>query len=244
MSVLSYSGLFIDLDCLFDTRLATIHSFGSEYTAKALRANYFYRDTDVFPDLTREQFNERYNNRDRKILKDALPTPMLNLIRDFVKDTLLLVHNTPFHQKPLIIINTYPYKLTKTEETNIIRGMVSHTKQTTDVKLVHMADSEIKPSYIKEDISIIIKYNYLDWLEAQSVNEAFLKSSCPESVLIGPILYFIDPPHDSKEQIKKKKGSSFDILEQCSAPLVGLKLLPIHEFCILLPKDQSLKNSS
>lgn len=245
MSVLSYSGLLIELDCLLDTRLATIHSFGSEYTEKALRNNYFGRDTDVFPGISREQFTERYTNRDRSILQHAMPTPMINLCREFVRDTLSLIHNTPFHLKPLIIINIHPYKLSESEIRNIINGMVAHTKGTTDVSVVDYSNDKITPDYVKSDISIMIKYHYLDWLETHSESKTFLKKTCPESGLIGPMLYFIDPPPDSYEQLKKPKGGSFDVLEEATAPIIGLKLLPISEFSVLLPKSiQSLKNSS
>jgi hypothetical protein len=244
MSVLSYSGLLIELDCLLDTRLATIHSFGKEYTETALRNNYFGRDTDVFPGITREQFAERYMNRGKAILQHAMPTPMLNLCREFVRDTLGLVHNTPFHLKPLIIINIYPYKLSEPEINNIIKGMVSHTRETADVSVVSYSDKQITPDYVKSDIAIMIKYQYLDWLETHALSKAFLKKTCPESGLIGPVLYFIDPPPDSNEQIQRPKGGSFDILEEATAPIIGLKLLPISEFSVLLPKSvQSLKNS-
>lgn len=245
MSVLSYSGLLIELDCLFDTRLATVHSFGKEYTANALENNYFWRETDVFPGITREQFNERYANRDKRILKDALPTPMIKMVRDFVKNTLALINNSPFHMKPLIIINVYPYKLSESEIKTVIRGMVNHTNKATDVSVVNLDNKGITPSYVKNDISVLVKYDYVSWLETHSENNAFLKTSSPESVLLGPLLYFVDPPEDAQEHLKKNDDSNFVLLEQCTAPIIGLKLLPISEFSVLLPKDiQSLKNSS
>ena len=226
------SAVFVELDCVLDTRLATIYKdFGASVAEQALKSNYMSRTVDKFPTIAYDDFQKAYSLRNKLTLKDALKTPLTRMIQEFVLGTFANNTNTPFHQVAKIIVNIYPYELNE-DEVRLIRDIfVTVTKGKADVEVVRMTISEITPQYLKEEVSLIVMYDYHLWLEAQSVNGNFKRQACPEIGLMAPMMFKKYPiTNEDKKIIKGIDTPLFDYIAKTIAPFIRPVFIPIEHF--------------
>lgn len=225
------SSIFVELDALLDTRLALLAYHDEKRLDKVLQSNtYHQRLADSYPGLTIQEFYKLYSQRHKGILKYAIITPIVDLIKSFVYRTLKQAIQSPFQYKPKIIINVYPYQLTE-EETNIIIGsLIGLTDGSADIEAVFASYEQIDPSYVKQHVSIMVLYDYTRWLDIHSANAKFSKTTCPEVGLIGPKLYF------KEYDIKEDHDKAFSSIEQLTQPFIALQLMPISFFSMLFTK--------
>lgn len=229
-----YSGFFIELDVIFDTRLATLFSISEDAVKLAFDTGYHTRYNDDFKGIEIADYNKAYELRDKHILKNAVATPIMKFLQEFVITTTHQISTSPFHLYPKVIINTYPYKLTTVEEHVIIASMVGITRGDCDVELVHMPYEEITPAYVNDYVSVMVMYEYYKWLEIHSANGNLKVTSCPNVGLIGPAIFFKAPDKQRLKSCEKIKMTPFEAMEKIAAPLIGLQLLPIEYFSIAL----------
>ncbi|MCK9517316.1 MAG: hypothetical protein M0Q87_14935 [Ottowia sp.] len=227
MSELKFSTAFIELDCLLDTRMGTLTSMGDSSIKAALDYGYYDRGMDLWPGVNETEFKKLYASRDKIILMNSFMTLMGGILKDFVKKTIEQVINTPFHYKPKVVVNIHPYVLTEDEVTNIILAVKQVTLGLADIEVVDLSYEQITPIYVRENLSLVIMYEYYKWLEIHSANGNFKKVSCPEVGMFGPGIYFKKPDYKPKDN-----ENPFEALEQLAAPFIALKLLPIEFFSI------------
>lgn len=229
------STCFIELDCLLDTRIGTLMThFGKEQVYDTLSSEYHEREFDIFPNVDYNTFQELYQRRDRSVLKNSIRTIIFSVINDFIQGTFNNAINSPFVFVPKIIVNVYPYKLVE-EEKNLIRNMViSLTKQLSDVEVVDMDYSSITPIWVKKnEISLMIMYDYHLWLEAQASNGQFKKHACPDVGLMTPSLYKKEKHTDEDKQIHESLNMPpFQYLSMELQPFIRLMFLPTLLFSL------------
>lgn len=229
------SALLIELDCLLDTRLTTLYSFGESVMQKAFGERYYTRNQDVFPGVDDTEFKSRYQGRTKRSLEGAMATGMVAFVIEFVRETLLQNSRTPHHLAPKLVINTYPYVLDSEEIENIVATFVTLTEQQCDVEVTYLSIADLTPRYVKRNFSIVVMYEYYKWLEFYSENEVFKTTTCPEVSLIGPALYFKNLPTPAevrKSQIEKI--TPFRAMELLAGPIINLVLMPVERFSIAL----------
>ena len=78
-------GLYTNLDSIYDTRLATLEKIHPELVIKAIDQGYFQRKQDIFPMVSKENFEKLYALRDVETLEAALPSKTMDFIPHFVK---------------------------------------------------------------------------------------------------------------------------------------------------------------
>lgn len=230
MKTLPFSSLFVELDALLDTRASILGIMGEGVLEEVMKDGYHNRLTDMFPKVNNELFKELYTNRTKALLTNTLPTSIVSLLIEFCTATARNVINTPFHYKPKIIVNIHPYKLTNEEIAPLLASVVTLTKQLADVEIVDMEYSAITPKYIKDNISVIILYEYYKWLELHSESKAITKTTSPDVTMFGPRLYF-DPKHRNNNL----SMDPFEAMESLAAPFIGLQLLPVSQFSFVYP---------
>ncbi len=231
-----YSTLLVELDCLLDTRISILSELDDNKLEEVIK-QYHNRDIDEFPYYSFDRFKELYDNRDKNILKNALVTPIMDLIIEFVNKTLLQIINSPHHFRPKVIINIYPYDLKEEEIKNIISLIVNKTQQRATIEVINKDIKNLTIGYIKNNISIMVMYKYFEWLEYHCNIKAFEKITCPEVTLFGPSIYF--KPKQNNIDIKQDPIKS---TEELASPLIGLKLLPISLFSFILPTIDKKKD--
>lgn len=230
---LEISVVLIELDALLDTRLATIASMGDDMLESVLKSNYHQRLMDYFPGIDNEMFLQRYANRDKAILENALITPMGQMLKEFTYSTLKQMINTPYHYQPKIMLNVHPYKLTEAEITVLIEMIINLTNGKADVQVVDVGYEDITPSYVKKHISIMAIYDCYSWLEIHSQNEKFKRVTCPEVTLLGPAIYFKKPERQPDNTLE-----AFEAMQTLASPLIGLRLLPVENFSMVFKRPE------
>jgi len=215
--------IFTDLDSLLDTRAGCISTFGKDSLETNITPSYFDRLSDKFQI---EGYGDRYKARDKSVLSNSSLTPIITLIMEFVASTLQNNLNSPHVFKPTVIINTYPYVLNDEESNLVIRIIVNKTKEHADVQLVFMDYDELTPAYVRNNVSLMVMYDGVNWLDTQADAGRFNKKACPEVGLIVPAIGTGPDP--------KMDKNPFEIMETITAPIIGLKFLPVESFSLLL----------
>lgn len=233
---ITYSTLCIDLDSLLDTRVATLFVNGIvSLNTKDDIYNYYTRTIDAFNGVSHEEFLEMYRKRDKRTLSLSVGTPINKMLKDFCCSTMVLQVSTPWAMRPRICINTYPYVLTDKEVNVIIRGIIAAVADMADVYVIHKSNAELTPTYIKEEFSIFIKYDLLEWLSVIDTEEHPNEVKMPEIGLIAPKLYYKDMTKDQSFASTTNQGiDPFDEYSKLLRPVFNIQFLPVSHFSALI----------
>lgn len=227
------STFYVELDCLLDTRLSLISEYGEKAVETALEKGYLTRLTDDFEGIDSEEFKKAYDNRDNRILKNAVMTPIVKMLKDFAVETVRTSINSPFKLQPNIVVNAYPYKFTKEEETLLLSTIAYAINDICDVSLIYEPMENIMPDYVKKTYSIMAMYRYDLWGEYHADKKHFEKVICPEVTLIGPRLYFNGiPKKEDLDNLPNENKDPFTCLEECFKPVINLNTYPVSFFSI------------
>lgn len=237
------STLMVMMDTLLDTRMGTLLSLGSDVLNHVVEtSDYYTRVEDKFPEVDPQTFKTIYNNRNKDILKKSGVTQIVMMIEEYVNKMQNQNLVSPFHQIPKVVLNTYPYQLTESEIDNFKRLLVRYTNKQALVDVVHLSYESLTPSYVKKNLSMLIMYDYHQWLEIHAANKNFETTTCPEVTVVGPMLYFNGPMKQTDILLLKKENlTPFQSIEAVAGPLVHLTLLPVElfSFVLKLPKKET-----
>lgn len=223
-----FSTIMVELDALLDTRIACLSHLSNEQIKEIMDKGYHTRLIDEFPYVSFNSFKKIYSQRSKSVLQDAIITPVVYLVKEFAIKKLKQISNSPFHEKPRIIINTHPYVLNDEEIISLAECLITVTEGYSDVQFVNLSKEELTVGYVKNNISILVMYESYEWLEYHGKIGAFPKITCPEVTLFAPAIYF-------KPRTPLKEGEDpFKAMELITAPLIGLKLLPIELFSLVI----------
>ena len=230
--VIETSSLLVDIDSLFDTRLATLFTMGEEVADLVLGNNYYEREHDFWIGVDLDKYNLLYKNRDKNILKNALMTKVILMIKEFALGTLEVGNYSPFKYKPKVILNVYPYHLTEIESNIFINALREKTNNLSDIELIRYPNQVITPSWLKKNCSVVFMYHFRDWLDVHK--EEFNKSSCPEVSLISPAIFFTDKNLEEQKRnvFKETNMHPFKATEKRLKPFIDLRLIHIENFCV------------
>lgn len=226
------SRILLEIDSIFDMRLATLAVMGKDKVMSALKGNYFERASDVFNGVDYDEFKTAYAKRDKSYLRFASQTPVIKLAHDFALTTLENVNNSPFHFDPVIMINIYPYVLSEPEIEIIVKSLAQVTNGIADIEAVNMRYEEITPLYLKLNLSMMVIYEFDKWLETHSVTGAWLKHTAPDVSVLAPRISMIKTGRDFTAD-----NAAFDTLIETVRPFVDLKLLRSDVFSCSLRQE-------
>jgi len=223
------STLFVEIDTLLDTRMATINTMGVDALKAVLDSGYHDRPFDIFPGIDDDIFKQTYAKRDKTTLAQAMVTPVSQIVKEFVVSTLDNINNSPFHYKPEVMLNIHPYVLEEEEIDVIIRAVKSLTMGMCDIEVVDMSQEQITPLFVKVNLSVMIMYHYDMWLEVHSLSGDFKKHTAPDVTLMAPRIYFKKPKNQPDPDM-----DPFSAMEKLVSPLIHLVLLPVETFSMVL----------
>ena len=219
------ASIYVELDTLLDTRLATLFQLDPVKTEQVIKEGYFTRFYDEFEGFETEVFRQAYAQRNLKTLKDAMATQAIDFINYFTAQTLKAVVTSPFRRQPRLVVNVYPYAMDDAVIPVLIQGIRAATKRLVDIEVVYLPMEAITPQLLKTQYVCAVMYAYWEWLEIHSLNRNLEKVQCPEIALIGPALL------KSKEAAQQLKGvDPFVAVEQYTAPYIKLRLYPAEKF--------------
>lgn len=246
-SMQQHASIYIDLDSLFDTRLATIVKLQEERGRPIDMDVYYTRLSDEFHVAEIEGFDglfkEAYSKRDDVTIVKSTVTRMPELLRSFIKATLLSIISSPLKYQPRIIINLHPYKLPEEIVNSIILGVRALTLSNADIEVIDVSLAELTPKYVRANFVEMIMYSYWEWLDTQTTLGNFKDTQCPGVRLIGPMLFKSEEAHRELTREGMSALQVFETIEGFTSPYVNLDLCPIGFYCADLSRLYAAKKT-
>lgn len=239
MSDFETASIYIDLDSLFDTRMATLALMGVSAVESALADGYYNRFFDEFEGVDTEAFKERYAKRNSETLRQSMVTQNVELLRKFAKQTLVALVSSPLQRQPKAVVNTYPYELTESEIELIVLGLRAATKSMMDIEVIHVSLEKLTPSYVKANFVQMVMYSYWEWLDIHAGNGNLANTQCHNVQLIGPAIV------KSREAARLLKGTSiFQVIESYTGLFIKLTLCPVSVYCMDLDRLKASRQAA
>ena len=169
------NAIYIELDTIMDTRFTVANTINpKEFKKYYVTGEYQTRVKDVFGKITNDVFTARYRVRDKLLLVNSEPTRIMHLIKSYIIEQTGIIRNKGGSHGVSIILNTYPYELTDTEQ-EMFSTILSNEVLKVPVKFVHMKPSEVTPTWVYDNISGMFMYSGLEWVELHSSTRALMK---------------------------------------------------------------------
>ena len=236
-----YLQLYVSLDSLIDTRLGTISKIDKDLVSKILLdGKYHTRDEDVFEGIDKEVYNDLYKKRDVLTLANSLLTNMMPLLRHLIGKLNEQAIVSPYHEGGKVVVNLYPYKLTKEEQNEMGNAITAWIHDLAPVSFINYSPTELTPIYCKNTFSLMVMYDYQDWLEGNS--ELFLSTQMPEITMFVPAIYFVNKPSEEElERITRESMSPLNAIQTLAKGIIDLMLIDVTYFSIV-SKDKIFKD--
>ena len=228
-----HQGIYVDLDALVDTRLATFQLMHPSLVIEALDAGYISREVDSFPKVKKEVCKELSATRDKEVLEVGAYTGILGFIKSMVKGLLSESIDSPITETVSLTLNTYPYILTPEEQEDFVKVLRHCTTDLIPIDIIHLDEKSLTPSYCNKRFSTMIKYEYGSWIDYHAMTKDILKSPMTAITLFAPEIYFVRvPTSEEKRKFKRENTPPFKMLELHLSPFISLKLIDILFFCV------------
>lgn len=224
--------IMVYLDTLLDTVMGTIAKEDPELAIKLLDSKrYRTRVLDKFAHISHEQFQKLYAARDVETLKHSFLTNLPYFLQRIIKDCMVHATRVNMEQELTFIVNVWPYEFDESMSQMLEACIRYHTFSTSKVEVVRISDEDLTPEYVREELDIIIRYSYKDWLYMH--REAFDRFLCPHVTLVVPQIFQNGMIDNEAMVICKQMGKSpFELAEQAMSNLLRLKVMPTSLFCV------------
>lgn len=223
--------VLIDIDALLDTRLATLAKMNEDVAVQILDNGYRSRTIDSFPGISAEDFKKEYAKRDTDTLAMSVATNAFVLLQSCIKGSIENIIVGGPGQPITFEVNYNPYDLTSEEVELIKQAIEARTMDVVDVTMVKIDNMFLTPAYCKENYALMIKYDYVDWIEMHQ--EELAKKPMPSVGLIAPALYHLKVPTDEEmDDFKRNSIEPFQATEIALAPAIGLRLVKADIFSL------------
>jgi len=183
------TSILIDLDSVLDTRHPVLYALHEPTAVNVVESEYYQRRVkDVFGCISYDIFKHFYNKRNKNVLKLALPTPMLELLKEYCLAAYAEAVSSKDPFIPTLYINIYPYDLNKGEVKNLIVLFNNSIPVNMNIELINLSDLELTPRYVTSIATTFIKYNMLEWLEMHSGRGTLVKAIMLNVTCVAPML--------------------------------------------------------
>jgi hypothetical protein len=182
-------GLLVDLDSLFDTRLAILDMLDPLLAAHALQNGYLDREDNNFEHCPLELFEQVYAKRNEEILGNSRMTQIKNIVIEFIKEANKQYKTSKTQAYPSVYINVWPYKISADASGELLAPFHKAVDGKVNIHLINMPPEDITPEVCKERFSHMIMYDYMTWLLKQGQSGALQRNPMNEVTLIAPRLY-------------------------------------------------------
>ncbi len=232
------NGFYLDLDCLYDTRLATLELLDHRLAKMAIANGYYKRTRDIFPFVDKKTFNELYALRDVSTLDKAIMTSALDVLANFTKDAVRQVNESPHSDEINVFLNVYPYKIDRATAQAMLEPLSKLTGKVANINLLNIPVEKVSLKFCRENLSLMMMYDFEDWLEFNAKNDMFRSYPIPDVCLFVPELFIVDGPVD-EEEIKSmiQQGTHpFRAVEKMARNLIDLTMIDISYYCARIPE--------
>lgn len=225
--------VYIDLDCLLDTRMGILAQHHPELAKEVLAdGRYGRRLIDQFGSLTSRQFEELYEKRDMETLRYSVVTNVPLFLQRIIKDAIVHASMAKVDQELKYVINVWPYAFEDQELLEVLAACIRyHTLDTVEIEVVRIPPSKLTPTLIKKEYDIILMYSYQKWL--YSHREEFDRVRCPSVTLVVPQLFYLDmPDQEALAECRRQNKDPMSMAEEQLGGHIRLKTVSASLFCM------------
>lgn len=226
--------VYVELDALLDTRLATVAKIDSDAAVTLVTGEeYFERQIDDFEALTGidvQTFREAYKARDIVTLQASRRTQAPQLLHELITKLEMAESTTPYVEGLEVEVNVWPYELDNDEVDVLISAVMAFSGVETLVRAVRIQPADLTPKLIKDYYSGMIMYNFREWFELQLRN--FNAVKIPDLPILAPAIWYekIPVPDDYLSEGVKPNINPFRLCEVGLYDVFQLNLLPAEVF--------------
>jgi hypothetical protein len=237
----SPTALYVDLNCLLDTRLGTLLTIDPDFGFMvSQQPGYYTRSVDKFStpehgSLKRELYDQVLLNNPDRVIKNSIMTRMLDFIKNIIGAQRMLQTEGPVKGIDRILVNLHPYTLTHEEKLALVNLLASELIDfECNVELVELASIQISAEFAAKNYIAMIIYNPTDWLEA--IGQELLTAVCTNLTLYTPKLNHIrELTHQESEQVKRFGSDLYASLETAMKRYIQFTYLRVNWFCAHTP---------
>lgn len=237
-------GVYIDIDALFDTRLAVLEYVDQELAVHNLKENWISREVDIPRHLPAEIYRNLYRARNIDILALASPTNLIMAAKNWIGQAEAASVVSPRPITTRVFLNFWPYKVTKEEAGKLADMLHGQLGDTVPVTILNVAPEDLTVALCRKYFTCMFKYDWREWLEGLAKSKELEKTMMPDVSLFVPKVYHDRLPNEEeKAREREVKLNPFKELELFTGRMVGLEFVDIEFFSSALPTNiEELKN--
>lgn len=245
--------IVVDLDCIFDTRIATVARFSQEAAEDLLRNHYEKRISDDMSKFTSrisyEQYKDAYAKRDVDTLAMARHTQFLHDMYTLVDNISKARTANPVGIGEIkILVNAYPYILEEWETEELMAGIQTYLPDFYQMEFIFRAPAQIDTQWLHaNEIAGYFTYDLDQWVTACLEDPDKVKLI--PGVGIFPAMLTPDESH-MRAVIKENRNpqgveaNPFEATSLALAPAIAVEWMPSHVYSLFgLVKKSEYNNT-
>ena len=236
--------IYIDLDSLLDTRLATLAKQSDQLAAVNLTDEYHSRERDKFLGITKAEFQKLYKERDIETLSLSRITNIFKfvipkLIIPFIDRT----RPNTYVEGLTLEVNLYPYVLDEETRNEIHKAICVWVENLVPVSLSYLSTEQRTPEHCQANYVAMISYEHSDWLNYHynCSNWTSIGEMATKVVRLPKLPFFVpalldgqDFNPDELSDEERKIGHPLKAYEFMVSLLVKLEFIDVEYFSIIV----------
>lgn len=224
--------VFVDLDCLLDTRLAALGQYSEKAALNLLLSGMYHtRKHNAFdrfdPSIDREAVDALYRNRDIVTLRHSVITPITLMLSDLSDRYHRVVGENPKRHSVDVTVNVYPYKL-DTEMLETIIDTVGTAIDTDDIRSCYRSLEDLDPGYLMK-YDTVIRGELDEWINKHHV--ALATGVMKDTSYYCPEIY-VNPDAELGDISPGKPANELRLL---LIELLSVEIMPLELFSAIRP---------
>lgn len=243
--------ILIGLDSLLDTRLVCVGMLNPEHVVPLLTNGYRERMHNklslLYSEIDDKAVESLFAERDMPMVKLARGTNIINLLAERISESQALNDTNPTSRELTVILNTYPYSITKKEVLDFANELAKIFK-TKKITRVHLPIEELTPRYLRENYSRYITHDLNEWIALHQ--STLMEDPMPLFTIISPKC-ILDPIKFTEIIDAENKGdaehynrcfeATFEAFKRDASKFVELEFCPLADFSMTLPYEATLE---
>lgn len=228
--------VYIDLDSLLDTRIATVSQIDADAAVKMLGDDYIHRLQDDFRGfserVTKEAYAEAYAARDVNTLKLSRITHMGQYLFELTADIEAKMVAGLGVEKSKVYLNIFPYMISESDQAEIVEMMQSFVGPLTEVNIIEHDPKQLYPMHLSSQYHVLIMYDFHVWMEHH--HKAITQFKNPAVTVVCPALVAVGN-EITKSSFTDEQGNQVDPFEATRVLLMeflGVRMLDSKYFSI------------
>jgi len=217
--------------------LGCVYTVNSDWVIPLAAGGYLSRLHNTLskfnPDIDDVAIRQRWLTRDVEVLKNSKRTNLVNLLTDYIAQSKFGDAEHPQALDYKIVLNTYPYELSKAEVKEFFICLKS-LLGVDHLTRIHSPISELTPEYISANYNRFMLYDFNEWLMLHGSN--LVTQKMPLVTCVVPLCY-LPGMEDQREENEAQKWISAGF-----ASALDVEFVPLADMSIRIPDGYNFED--